>query len=587
MGKKNSRAPGGKRPVRRGRRGGKAAAGWKRIGVACARAIVRFVYTTGLVVLNLWDRFVAAGGVMPLLRAIGRGAAALGIALWAGLCALGRRLAALWDRFSRWRAVRRQERRRYSLKVRALAMLTGEKRGDITLPYTEEEKSRAIHAATRRVTIVVTPILAALMILLIIYTAKSYVLGVHVWLDGKEIGCLESEEQFSEVVSGVESYIARVTGESYTVEAEPQFKTAMMKREDIQTAPVEQVLYNRATDVISESYGLYVEDALIAVNMNGQGIRDEMQKLLDKAATGGENERVEFVQKVDVRKGMMPKNMEKSLIEIADLLTQTAVKEQTYTVKAGDTLSEIAENFGMSLASLQGLNPDVNPTTMREGTVLTVQASAPLLSVKIVKTITYEESIPYETERISTDSLYQGQSKVKVAGQKGVVSIEADVTYINGVETERAELSRTVIQEPVTRQLLVGTKKLPAKSATGVMRRPVGGIISSPYGKKRGSSVHTGVDFAVASGTPIVAADGGKVVSAGWAGSYGYCVVINHENGLKTRYAHCSKLLVTAGERVAKGQTIARVGSTGNSTGPHLHFEVIKNGQFVNPFNYI
>ena len=88
-------------------------------------------------------------------------------------------------------------------------------------------------------------------------------------------------------------------------------------------------------------------------------------------------------------------------------------------------------------------------------------------------------------------------------------------------------------------------------------------------------------------GTLVVAADGGTVVTAGWSGSYGWCVVIDHGNGRRTRYAHNSALLVKVGQKVAKGEAISRVGSTGNSTGPHLHFEVIKNGAFQNPWNYI
>ena len=88
-------------------------------------------------------------------------------------------------------------------------------------------------------------------------------------------------------------------------------------------------------------------------------------------------------------------------------------------------------------------------------------------------------------------------------------------------------------------------------------------------------------------GTPIVAADGGVVKSAGWRGNYGYCVVIRHDNGLETLYAHNSKLLVSAGQRVGKGTQIAKMGSTGRSTGSHCHFEVLKNGKHVNPWNYI
>lgn len=98
---------------------------------------------------------------------------------------------------------------------------------------------------------------------------------------------------------------------------------------------------------------------------------------------------------------------------------------------------------------------------------------------------------------------------------------------------------------------------------------------------------HTGVDIADAIGTPIYAAEDGVVETAGWnKGGYGYYIIIDHGNGLKTLYGHNSKLLVSAGERVTRGQQISNMGSTGRSTGPHLHFEVRLNGRRVNPLNY-
>lgn len=117
--------------------------------------------------------------------------------------------------------------------------------------------------------------------------------------------------------------------------------------------------------------------------------------------------------------------------------------------------------------------------------------------------------------------------------------------------------------------------------------------ISSPFGYRTHPingkwSLHTGVDIATSSGTSIFAAQSGTVlVSTTAGGSYGYYVKIQHDNGLVTLYAHCSELLVSAGDRVERGQVIAKVGSTGASTGPHLHFEVIKNGQYMQPLNYI
>ena len=129
-----------------------------------------------------------------------------------------------------------------------------------------------------------------------------------------------------------------------------------------------------------------------------------------------------------------------------------------------------------------------------------------------------------------------------------------------------------------------------AKASLGIsLIRPVSGIITSRFGA--GSSIrrssHTGLDIAASTGTPIVAAAGGTVTYSGYKGSYGNMIVITHANGVQTYYAHCSALYATAGTTVSQGQSIAAVGSTGNSTGPHLHLEVRVNGVAYNPQNYV
>ena len=119
--------------------------------------------------------------------------------------------------------------------------------------------------------------------------------------------------------------------------------------------------------------------------------------------------------------------------------------------------------------------------------------------------------------------------------------------------------------------------------------KPVSGIISSRFGARSSirSSAHTGLDIATSKGTPIKAAASGTVSFSGWKGSYGNLLVISHGNGVQTYYGHCSALYVSAGTSVTQGQTVAAVGSTGNSTGPHLHLEVRLNGVAYNPQNYV
>ena len=150
----------------------------------------------------------------------------------------------------------------------------------------------------------------------------------------------------------------------------------------------------------------------------------------------------------------------------------------------------------------------------------------------------------------------------------------------------------TVAKTKTTRVGSVNTATTIAggKVSLGIsLTRPVSGIISSRFGVRSSirSSAHTGLDIATSTGTPVLAAASGTVTFSGRKGSYGNLLVITHSNGVQTYYGHCSKLYVSAGTTVTQGQTVAAVGSTGNSTGPHLHFEIRVNGVAYNPQNYL
>ena len=127
---------------------------------------------------------------------------------------------------------------------------------------------------------------------------------------------------------------------------------------------------------------------------------------------------------------------------------------------------------------------------------------------------------------------------------------------------------------------------IPDDVGTGTFDSPLDGIFTSGYGQRWGR-LHGGIDIAAETGTPIAAADNGKVIFTGDCGSYGMLVKIDHQNGYVTYYAHCSKINVSVGDTVKKGDIISLVGSTGNSTGPHCHFEVRYNNERKNPLDYV
>ena len=233
------------------------------------------------------------------------------------------------------------------------------------------------------------------------------------------------------------------------------------------------------------------------------------------------------------------------------------------------------------------MNPDVKETmTLHVGDKFVTQQAIPLITVETIEVSTFAEAIDFETVTKESKNYFKGESVVVQAGKKGKARVTARLTKQNGKTVEREDLEVETIQEPVERIIAKGTKPVPPKKGTGTFMRPVNAGIYAGYGMRWGR-MHYGVDFAASTGTPIYAADGGTVIFSGWSGAYGYVVTIDHGANKKTLYAHCSRLLVSAGTKVYKGQHIAAVGSTGRSTGPHCHFEIFINGKNVNPANYI
>ena len=318
-----------------------------------------------------------------------------------------------------------------------------------------------------------------------------------------------------------------------------------------------------------------------------------LEELLHQLQTRVSNENTiscGFQEDVTVKPGYVPTEKIMNLGYLAETLYSTKTEEVTYTVKSGDTWSEIANSHGMTSKELLEKNPGYNINRISIGEVLTMSAAVPYLTLTVTQRESYLTDIPYDVEYTDDSSIYKGDYKVLSAGQYGKADVTANVTYVNGEETERTVLSYVTLREPVTEQQARGTKERPTWLPTGSFRWPCSGSITSRFGYRSsifGSSYHGGLDIANRYGTPIYAADGGTVIYAGWMSSYGYLVQIDHGNGYVTYYGHNSRLLVSVGQKVYKGQQIAKMGSTGNSTGNHCHFEVRYNGVRKNPLNYL
>ena len=170
-------------------------------------------------------------------------------------------------------------------------------------------------------------------------------------------------------------------------------------------------------------------------------------------------------------------------------------------------------------------------------------------------------------------------------GTDGLEERTDRVTRRCGVETSRENLSVDVLTEPIPQRIAVGTAQ-GVEAARGRFLWPTIGQITSPFGYRTifgSTSFHRGLDIANVTGTDILASAGGTVTWAGAKGTYGNLIILDHGNGFTTYYAHCSQLLVTEGDTVSQGEKIALMGSTGRSTGSHLHFEVRWQDDLLDP----
>lgn len=297
-----------------------------------------------------------------------------------------------------------------------------------------------------------------------------------------------------------------------------------------------------------------------------------------------------FAEEVEVAETYIPKSELVDVDTALSILTEMQEVQQIYDVQPGDTLSAISNKVGISMEELVELNSeylkDVN-STIRAGQSLIITVPEPELSVLWTRREIVEESYEADIIYIDNDDWYTTKQVTLTEPSAGFRKIVSDVTYKNENAINRNIVKEEILLEAVAKVVERGTKVPPTYI------KPIsGGTVSSGFGRRNspggiGSRNHQGVDFAIPSGSTVMASSGGKVSSAGWSGGYGYCVLITHPDGSQTRYAHLSKVLVSAGQSVSQGQKIALSGNTGISTGPHLHFEIILNGTPVNPLNYI
>ena len=297
---------------------------------------------------------------------------------------------------------------------------------------------------------------------------------------------------------------------------------------------------------------------------------------------------MEFAENVEIVEAFLLEEEITPLEEAIEQVTKEQEVNVVYEVVSGDTLSEIAEKTNIPMDRIIELNENIEHenSMIRAGDELIVTIPEPELSVIHTEQRYLQETYDAEVIYIDNDEWYTNQEVVRQEPSAGSRNAVAVITYRNDKEISKEIIKEEVLLEAVPKIIERGTQIPPTYV------KPIsGGRLTSQFGKrtsptKGASSNHKGIDWGVPTGTSIVAASGGTITKAGWGGGYGYCVYIKHPNGVETRYAHMSKVLVSVGQTVKQGQKIGLSGNTGVSTGPHLHFELRIGGTPVDPLDY-
>jgi len=381
-------------------------------------------------------------------------------------------------------------------------------------------------------------VLAVCILLAGVLVISGMKFGLSVSLNSVSVGCVKNTATLKKAVRAAEADASSMLGERYKLEASVSSANAVLRSGE--RLLDERALYNALMDSVP-GIGLYY-----VVSIGGT----EVAGVKSSAAAMAAKERVLD----DYRAG--------------NTLSIELDSDYAFALKYAPTSSEMSEDeLYLALKDM-----------IARGT----------LSVRSLREETVTEAIPYETECIDTDELELGEMQVIVEGEEGFVVRTLETQYVNGEAVASKTISNEITQNAVTEKIELGTYE--PGTPTGSFIWPTQGVLTSHFGYRSvavGSSFHKGIDIGTSTGTPIIAADGGTVVYADWLSGYGKLVEIAHDNGFTTRYAHCSALAVSVGEKVDQGELIAYVGNTGVSSGSHLHFEVRINGEPYNPLNYL
>lgn len=378
----------------------------------------------------------------------------------------------------------------------------------------------------------------------------------------------------------------------YEVKVEEKAAKASEKKEGIISIPEKQKVLLTGADASKENEQSTEQQAETAEGKQTteqqtettEGEQITEQKTEDVSAQAAEDgiKYVGFSETIQVMETYVGKDQIKDRDTAFNEITVENDEESIYVVEPGDCLSIIAEKNNMSIDEIKELNPDIesdNDIYYDDRLNVTVPTAA--VQILVEKQETYEEEYNAEVVYEDDNSMYIGENEVVQEGVPGKHIVTDLVTYKGDTETDREQLEENVQVAAVAQIVKRGTKSKPT-----YMFPVTNWNVTSNFGYRWGR-LHAGTDVGVPIGTTVRASRGGQVITAGWLGGYGNCVIIDHGDGVATRYGHLSEVTVSVGQYVDQGQQIALSGNTGRSTGPHLHFEIRINGEAVDPLPYL
>ena len=410
--------------------------------------------------------------------------------------------------------------------------------------------------------------------------------------NGRALGVVKEQREVLEILDLISTELSHEYGSNITIDPETDitFRPVISIGKEVDDADTVLKRFTYMGDIQATAYAIVVDRQTIAIVESkeiAEEILQDVQSLYVSKKSGKKYEEIGFKEDVKIKETSTTLAKISSKSAALKKIKSGKQQESTYTVKSGDSLYGICDKLGITLKELQAMNPGLKKDSLIHiGDKLTTQKEVPLLTVRTVEVSTFAEKVKYDTVYKKSSSYYKGEEIVQRAGTNGKAKVTARLVKENGETVDRTDLSKEIIKEPVSKIVVKGTKAIPATKGTGQLQKPVAVGVYAGYGMRWGR-MHYGLDYAAPTGTAIRAADGGTVISAGWSGAYGLRITIDHGGNIKTLYAHCSAIYVSAGDKVYKGQKIAAVGSTGRSTGAHCHFEVFVNGKNVNPANYV